>query len=288
MTGRVVGPWRTPRNLSADAAGSIHDDTTAAGLGFRGGTVAGNIHMDLLPPLLIEALGETWLETGSLSLYFQRATTDGEPVQAWVDRPVEGTRQAACGILTEDGGAAAEGTASVGVDGAPTALHARDLRLVDPSTLRILRDVAPGEHLPGGPVVADGPGQRHRLANGLVSEPMDVYDGGSPWGAPIASPLTVVDLLYLAPLRTLRARVGEVVGLFGAIEIRFHGSPVLLDQQYEVDGTVVAVSETPKTEVLWYDARAVDEHGALVATLRLMNRFLKGSSPRYAGADATG
>lgn len=288
MTGRVVGPWRTPRNLSADAAGSIHDDTTAAGLGFRGGTVAGNIHMDLLPPLLIEALGETWFETGSLSLYFQRATTDGEPVQAWVDRPVEGTRQAACGILTEDGGAAAEGTASVGVDGEPTALHARDLRPVDPSTLRILRDVAPGEHLPGGPVVADGPGQRHRLANGLVSEPMDVYDGGSPWGAPIASPLTVVDLLYLAPLRTLRARVGEVVGLFGAIEIRFHGSPVLLDQQYEVDGTVVAVSETPKTEVLWYDARAVDEHGALVATLRLMNRFLKGSSPRYAGADATG
>jgi hypothetical protein len=288
VTGRVVGPWRTPRNLSADAAGSIHDDTTAAGLGFRGGTVAGNIHMDLLPPLLIEALGETWFETGSLSLYFQRATTDGEPVQAWVDRPVEGTRQAACGILTEDGGAAAEGTASVGVDGEPTALHARDLRPVDPSTLRILRDVAPGEHLPGGPVVADGPGQRHRLANGLVSEPMDVYDGGSPWGAPIASPLTVVDLLYLAPLRTLRARVGEVVGLFGAIEIRFHGSPVLLDQQYEVDGTVVAVSETPKTEVLWYDARAVDEHGALVATLRLMNRFLKGSSPRYAGADATG
>ena len=288
MTGRVVGPWRTPRNLSADAAGSIHDDTTAAGLGFRGGTVAVNIHMDLLPPLLIEALGETWFETGSLSLYFQRATTDGEPVQAWVDRPVEGTRQAACGILTEDGGAAAEGTASVGVDGEPTALHARDLRPVDPSTLRILRDVAPGEHLPGGPVVADGPGQRHRLANGLVSEPMDVYDGGSPWGAPIASPLTVVDLLYLAPLRTLRARVGEVVGLFGAIEIRFHGSPVLLDQQYEVDGTVVAVSETPKTEVLWYDARAVDEHGALVATLRLMNRFLKGSSPRYAGADATG
>ena len=45
MTGRVVGPWRTPRNLSADAAGSIHDDATAAGLGFRGGTVAGNIHM---------------------------------------------------------------------------------------------------------------------------------------------------------------------------------------------------------------------------------------------------
>ena len=288
MTGRLVGPWRTPRNLSADAAGSIHDDTTAAGLGFRGGTVAGNVHMDLLPPLLSSVLSETWFETGSMSLYFQRATTDAEPVQAWVDRPVDAGRQVACGIVTEDGGAAAEGTASVGLGGEPTALHARDLRPVDPATLRILRDVTPGEHLPGGPVVADGPGQRQRLAEGLVSEPMDVYDGGSPWGPPVASPLTVVDLLYLAPLHTLRARVGEVVGLFGAIEIRFHGSPVLLDRQYEVDGTVVAVSETPKTEVLWYDARAVDEHGALVATLRLMNRFLKGSSPRYEQADSAG
>jgi hypothetical protein len=286
VTGRVEGTWRTPRNLSADAAGSIHDDATAAGLGFRGGTVAGNIHMDLLPPLLTSVFGETWFETGSMSLYFQRATTDAEPVQAWVDRPVDAARQVACGIVTEDGGSAAEGTASVGVGGEPTALEARDLRPVDASTLRILRDVEPGEHLPGGPVVVDGPGQRHRLANGLVSEPMDVYDGSSPWGPPVASPLTVVDLLYLAPLRTIRPRVGEVVGLFGAIEIRFHGSPVFLDQQYEVDGTVVAVSETPKTEVLWYDARAVDEHGTLVASLRLMNRFLKASSPRYGEDDA--
>jgi hypothetical protein len=38
--------------------------------------------------------------------------------------------------------------------------------------------------------------------------------------------------------------------------------------------------------VLWYDARAVDEHGTLVASLRLMNRFLKASSPRYGEDDA--
>jgi len=37
----------TARNWSADAGeGSIHDDATAAKLGFRGGTVAGSIHMD--------------------------------------------------------------------------------------------------------------------------------------------------------------------------------------------------------------------------------------------------
>ena len=37
---------RTPRNLSADSKGSIHDDATATTLGFRGGTVAGDFHLD--------------------------------------------------------------------------------------------------------------------------------------------------------------------------------------------------------------------------------------------------
>ena len=59
--------------------GSIHDDATATVLGFRGGTVAGSIHMDQFPPLLLEAFGQGWFETGSLSLYFRYATTDGEP-----------------------------------------------------------------------------------------------------------------------------------------------------------------------------------------------------------------
>ena len=288
MTARRTGPWRTPRNLSADAAGSIHDDATAAGLGFRGGTVAGNIHMDQMPPLLVATFGREWFETGSLSLYFKHATIDGEPVQGWVDEPDAGATQVACGLIAENGESVADGTASVGLEAGPTALSSRDLRPVDPGTLRILRDVAAGEHLPGERVVADGPGQRRRLEAGVVTEPLDAYADGSPWGAPIASPLTVVDLLYLAPLRTLRRRVGEVVGLFGAIEIRFHGAPVLCDEPYDVDGTVVAVSETPKTEVLWYDARAVDAAGNLVATLRLMNRFLKASSPRYAEADHVG
>jgi hypothetical protein len=148
---RVVGAWRTPRNLSADAAGSIHDDATAAGLGFRGGTVAGNIHMDLLPPLLTSVFGETWFETGSLSLYFQRATTDAEPVQAWVDRPVGGAQQVACGIVTEDGGSAAEGTASIGADGSPPrCTHATCVRSTPPrcgSSVTWHR----GSTCPGGP-----------------------------------------------------------------------------------------------------------------------------------------
>ena len=48
----IAGPIRRPRNPSAHVQGSIHDDATATALGFRGGTVAGSIHMDQFPPLL--------------------------------------------------------------------------------------------------------------------------------------------------------------------------------------------------------------------------------------------
>jgi hypothetical protein len=61
--------------------GSIHDDETATALGFRGGTVAGSVHLDQFPPLLLQAFGQPWFETGSLSLYFRHATTDGESVK---------------------------------------------------------------------------------------------------------------------------------------------------------------------------------------------------------------
>ncbi|MDD9970999.1 MAG: hypothetical protein OXR73_32470, partial [Myxococcales bacterium] len=61
--GVLAGPVRTPRNSAKHAgAGSIHDDATAQKLGFRGGTVAGSLHMEQFPPLFIEAFGDTWLQ----------------------------------------------------------------------------------------------------------------------------------------------------------------------------------------------------------------------------------
>ena len=65
--GTLVGPYRRPRNLSINVRGSIHDDATAQKLGFRGGTVAGSIHMEQFPPVLVRAFGQRWFETGSLS-----------------------------------------------------------------------------------------------------------------------------------------------------------------------------------------------------------------------------
>jgi hypothetical protein len=44
---------------------------------------------------------------------------------------------------------------------------------------------------------------------------------------------------------------------------------------------VAAVSQTPKTEVLWFDSRALDDRAEPVAEMRMMLRQMKQSSPLY-------
>jgi hypothetical protein len=279
-----AGLVRRPRNLYSGSAGSIHDDATATRLGFRGGTVAGSVHLDQFPPLLVRAFGERWFETGSLSVYFRNATTDGEPVQAFVAAPADAVsdQQVPVWMSQPDGTLVAEGTASIGRPAEPSALFARDLRQVDPTTLRMLKDVRPGDPLGPVEVTVEGERQLISLREGYLTEPLDWYGESSPWGPPIASPSTTVSLLYNELLGPLRERLGPRVGLFGAIEIRYHAGPVFLGRSYTVSGEVVGVSETPKTEVLWFDSRAHDSDGRLIAGMRMMLRSLKASSPLYA------
>jgi hypothetical protein len=278
----LAGPVRNPRNPSAGVVGSIHDDATATALGFRGGTVAGSIHMDQFPPLALSAFGTRWFTDGSLSLYFRHATTDGEPVRAFVEAPSRphDVHTRAWATTTEDV-LVAEGTAGTGNPAGPSALRSRDLRPVDPAQLRILAGLQPGAVLGDLMMQPDGERQRKRIAQHAMTEPLEWYTGPSPWGGPIAAPSTVVDLLYRRLLDDAKDSMGEHVGLFGAIEIRFRSGPVFTDGHYRVTGEVVALSQTPKTEVLWFDSRALDGAGTVVAEMRMMLRQLKQSSARY-------
>jgi hypothetical protein len=280
----LAGPVRRPRNRSANATGSIHDDATATALGFRGGTVAGSIHMDQFPPLLLTAYGPRWFETGSLSLYFRHATTDGEPVRALLEQPPDdgSDAQVRAWATTDDDVLVADGTAAAGSPQEPSALHSRDLRPADPAELRILKALRPGDSLGECQSAADAARQRAVIDGGAMTEPLDWYTGASPWGGPIAAPSAVVNLLYADLLHGIRDSMGEHVGLFGAIEIRFRAGPVLLDRGYRVTGEIVALSQTPKTEAMWFDSRALDGDGTVVAEMRMMLRQMKQSSPLYA------
>ena len=279
--GVISGPLRSSVNNAIAVKGSIHDDATASKLGFRGGTVAGSIHMELFPPLLVEAFGNRWFETGSLSLYFVNATTDREPVRAFLRQPAGAAdAQVDAWVLRDDGMRVAEGTAAVGDPGEQTALLRKPLDRFEAGELRILHAVDAGREF--APVKARITPEQQAIRMPIITEPMDWYSGNSPWGGAIATPATMVQLLYAKSVETLRGSLGPAVGLFGAIELRNINGPVLVDEEYTVTGHVVAVGQSPKTEYMWFETGADDASGKRVAEMRMLLRFMKASSPKYA------
>ncbi len=133
----LVGPLRRSVNNASKVAGSIHDDATATKLGFRGGTVAGSIHLELFPPILLKAFGQRWFERGTISMYFLNATTDREAVRAFVKEPPVDAKDAQVDIWVErdDGMRVAEGTASVGKSRGAERVAAASARSIRPGSV---------------------------------------------------------------------------------------------------------------------------------------------------------
>lgn len=268
-----------PTNRTYQHRGSIHDDATAQELGFRGGTVAASTHLDTFPPVLVAAYGERWFEDGCLSLYFRCPTTDGEPVRAGLVVDDDGV--AAASLVTPDGVVVADGTAHVGRPDQPSALSARDLRH-DPSSTRILSRVQAGDDIGPAHVHCPSIAQSQRVFDGLIASPIEWYHGTSPWGPAVTAPSSAMEMFTQVAGAYLQPRVPGAVALWGAMELRYHGEPILCDREYSVAGRVAAVGASPRTETLWYDMTACDEQGYLVASARVLTRFAKASSPLWA------
>ena len=277
--GKLIGPFRAPKNLAASAKGSIHDDETAHKLGFRGGTVAGSIHMEQFPPILIRAFGNAWWETGSLSCYFRNATLHEERVRPIVEVPTRATDiQVPVWMERDDGLQVLEGTASVGDPGEPTALRRRLANLAPRGETRILAHLEPGlttERFPARFSL-----EEHRARLEATTEPLEWYTGDSPWGGPIVNPGMAVTILRAAE-RGIPMRENRAVGLFGAIEVRFLAGPVFAERDYECAARLLAVGETPRSEYLWYES-TLYEGDRGVAAMIMMLRFMKGSSELWA------
>ena len=275
--GVIVGPLRRSVNQAQKIRDSIHNDAVASKLGFRGGTVAGSIHLELFPPLLLEAFGERWFERGSLSINFRNPTTDREPVRAFVAQPSADLSDAQVDVKIEreDGLLIGEGTASIGDPGVPSALASLDLGRFEPGDLRILKDVAAGDAIPEANVFMPSEVQTSRLD--VITEPLERYSGEEA----VASPATIVHFLYEHPARVIGANAGRAVGLFGAIEVRHVNGPLILDRHYCVGGEIVAVGQSPKTEYVWFESYAADDEGRRIAEMRMQLRWMKASSELY-------
>jgi hypothetical protein len=282
QAGVLAGPVRRPVNLSRDAVGSIHDDETARRLGFRGGTVAGNIHFEQYPPLLLTRFGEGWWRRGGLSLHFVNATTDGEPVQAFVG-PLEagpaGVERATAWMDTPEGVRVNEGTAWAGGDDPGSALRLRLAQQRPATDLRILKASRVGDHVNDVPSRIDSQKALKRLDG--ITEPLTEYRDPARYGERVAAPAVAIDALRASEGPLFRADK-DVVGLFGAIELQFVDGPVFLDHDYLADGRILALGESPKTEVAWYESTLRDaKDGRTVARMVMMTRLLKASSPLW-------
>jgi hypothetical protein len=266
------GTLRSPRNISADAKGSIHDDATAQGLGLRGGTVAGSIHMEQFPPLLIRIFGDAWLKTGGLSLKFKTPTTDREPVRCFA-RTLSDTR-AAIWMEKEDGTRINEGTASLGPD-PKSALREHVAALKPHGELRMLAKARAGE------TVADVTASVawERLARHLpgVTEKLSVYEEGA------LPPNLAIDALRAVETGLIPVD-GPFVGLYGAIELQMLDGPLFADHGYIARGRVLGFDDSPKTEGVWYESTLRDPAtGRDAASMIMHSRLMKASSPLWFG-----
>lgn len=267
----IVGAEARPANRSLGAVGSIHDDATAEQLGFRGGTVAGNVHLDHFGPLVVERFGREWFERGVLSMYFHTPTTHREPVLAIVERGGGDTARA--WVTTPTGDVVASGDAGVGP--CRTTLDERDRRPVtDVAALELIADLPVGRRLDAGTTAMSIDRQRELLArDDLMTAPIEWYADASPWGPPLACPSVLVDMLWAPFERRLRGLVGPAVGMYGAIEIRHVAGPVLAGVDYELSGVIETVSRSPRSEIFWARTTAAGDHGT-VAELVMMIRLL--------------
>lgn len=273
-TRELRGDFRSPKNTFQEAKGSIHNDAVASKLGFKGGTVPGSIHMDQFVPLLLEAYGPAWFETGGLSLYFTQATVDSEAVRAVV---AAGDPQSRLTMFNEADDLICEGTANIG--GAdPRSELARRMEAqaaVDPSALRILADIRVGDEHDDMKVCVTREALDRHLE--IITENVPDYSARG-----VLPPSHVIRLAHMTRSIVMEKQK-PAVGLFGALQVQHLKGPLLADVEYRARSRILRFGESPKTENVWYDVVFQDpSSGEDVGAMRYLLRFLKASSPLWA------
>jgi len=275
--------WRRPTNTSADEKGGIHDDDTAQKLGFSGGTVAGSLHMEQFPPLLLQHFGDQWWQQGSLSLYFKHATMDGEPVQAMFE-PLSDTRGRVW-MENETGDLVMSGTAAIG-DDPQSEINDRLTKVRKPNDLRMLTDVVINKQSSRMTIEVGDDAIEDRLR--VITEPRVEYTkdaaANKRWGGRIL-PIAPYVHMFRGVEKDIAPIHGPYVGLYGAIEVQYLNGPVVSNKEYALQGHALAVSESPKTEVLWYEATLSDvDKNTPIARMVKMDRLMKDASPLWDNA----
>lgn len=273
----LTGEFRAPHNGFQQAPGSIHNDEVASKLGFKGGTVPGSVHMDQFVPLLLDVYGPQWFERGTISLHFTQATVDREAVQAAVQ---PGPERALLRMFNEAGAQVCVGDASVGDrdQGSEVARRMAEQAQVDHAALKIFADIRVGDTTSDIPMKVSREDYNRSLDR--ITERLPIYDEKG-----VLSPAHIIRLAHMSRPFVLAKGRQPYVGLFGALEVRQLKGPVLADRDYVGRTTMLKITESPRTENVWYVVDIADAAtGEDVASVTFQIRGMKASSPLYAAS----
>ena len=295
----LAGALRKPRQMLAeqtyDGHLSIHDDKTAGELGLRAGPIEGPTHFSQFDPLMFGLFGQAWFETGCISAHYLNMVVEGEEVRAFVQPPAAGESVARIWAEKRDGTPVLSGTASVGATAdAAHEIPQRIAKLRPATGLVINRDLKLGQRGAAAESVRMGHDQNmgpyypFTLASKLqaITEPSPWYtaEGGpaSPWGRAII-PIEMISVLLgsTSELAALKGR-GPAVGLFADQQIRLVAGPLFVDQPYDLEREIIALSESARTESVWVRTRVyAGGTRTLVAEMILNGATLKASYANY-------
>ena len=269
----LKGEFRHPRNLHQGADGSIHNDATASKLGFKGGTVPGSVHMDQFVPLILKTHGEAWFERGDISTYFTQATVDNEAVRATL---TPGEVRSRLTMVNEADAVILEGTASLAAPDAGSELLKR-MEMQEPAQpgrLRILGEIKVGDE--SRDLIVQVPVEALERMLATITETIPAYAEDR-----VLPPSQVVHLAHLTRASAMAKQKGAV-GLFGALQVQHLRGPFRAGVDYRARTRILKLTESPRTENVWYDvtfqvASGEDDVGSMLYCLR----FMKVSSPLW-------
>jgi len=315
----VAGEWRRPHNdLQEQVVGgghkAIHDDATAASVGFAAAPIHGTVHWSQCTPLFLQAFGPAWFETGSISVHFVTIVSHLQPVRAFMSKPDPSKTAQQVDIWMEhmDGRVVFEGTASVGLKPHEMTTmvqskiagikpvkgnlvferHEIGTKSTNEEFAKIDFDTAIGPLFPF----------THTKKLEIITEfnPWFSKEGGkkSPWGRPILPPESLNQILLgmcgtkegahwpaIREDKWLRDAMGgkTPVAFFGGCEVVIHNGPVFVGQEYKVNRELVGKGEISKAEFRWVRSVLSDpKSGKIVAEMRLQDMMLKNSIEKYA------
>jgi hypothetical protein len=293
----IAGPFRGPLQMLADQEydghASIHDDSTAQKLGFKGGTIEGPTHFSQVTPLAVHIWGPRFFEVGCVSAHYRNAVFEGEKVRAFAEMPPREATKTNIFMEKEDGTEVLRGSISMGPQHPATALDERLNALKEPGKLVILRDVHLGDKKPRLAVKMDfeqhmGAQYPFSLAKKLtrITENSDWYDpnkaSGNPYGRAII-PFEMLSVLMMYRNREdLFDMKGPAVGLFADQEIRLLKGPIFVGEPYEMEREVIRLSDSKRTESLWMRTTLFKAGtNELMASMLLNHAIMKDSYARY-------